>query len=114
MDVRVFDDKAAAITGFCELVVEAQPSTFVLTGGTTAGDAYRLLASDGWRERLDWPSMRLFFGDERCVPPDSSDSNYQLVAETLLSGVTAGVVERMRGEAPDREAEADRYGALVP
>jgi 6-phosphogluconolactonase len=114
MDVRVFEDRETAIRGFCELVVEARPSTFVLTGGTTAGDAYRLLASGGWRDRLPWGEMRLFFGDERCVPPDSPDSNYRLVQETLLQGVTPAAVERMRGEEPDREAEADRYGALLP
>ncbi len=114
MDVRVFEDRAAAIQGFCELLVAARPSTFVLTGGTTAGDAYTLLASDGWRDRLPWDELTLYFGDERRVPPDSSDSCYRLVAETLLEGVTPKAVERMRGEADDPEAEADRYGALIP
>jgi 6-phosphogluconolactonase len=36
------------------------------------------------------------------------------VAETLLSGVTPAGVERMRGEEPDGDAEADRYGSLLP
>jgi 6-phosphogluconolactonase len=114
MDVQVFEDRSAAILGFCELLVEARPSTVVLTGGTTAGDAYTLLASDGWRDRLPWGEATLYFGDERRVPPDSPDSCYRLAADTLLAGVTPKAVERMRGEADDPEAEADRYGALIP
>jgi 6-phosphogluconolactonase len=114
MDVRIFDSRSAAIEGFCELLVEARPSTFVLTGGTTAGDAYSLLASEGWRDRLPWSEMTLFFGDERRVPPESSDSCYHVAATTLLEGVTPKAVERMRGEADDPEAEADRYGSLIP
>jgi 6-phosphogluconolactonase len=114
MDLRVFEDRAAAIQGFCELLVEARPSTFVLTGGTTAGDAYALLSSDGWRDRLPWDEITLFFGDERRVPPDSPDSCYHVAATTLLPRVTPKAVERMRGEAEDPDAEADRYGALIP
>jgi 6-phosphogluconolactonase len=114
MDVRVFEDRAATIRAFCELVVAAQPSTFVLTGGTTAGDAYRLLSSDEWRERLDWANMTLLFGDERRVPPDSPDSCFHLAEQTLLQRVRPKAVERMRGEAHDPDREADRYGALVP
>jgi 6-phosphogluconolactonase len=114
MDVRVFDDRAATVHAFCELVVEAQPSTFVLTGGTTAGAAYELLSSDDWRGRLDWGRMTLLFGDERRVPPDSSDSCFHLAQETLLTHVRPSAVERMRGEAHDPDAEAERYGALVP
>ena len=58
--------------------------------------------------------MTLYFGDERRVPPDDEGSCYRLVRETLLRGVTPAGVERMRGEEPDGDAEAERYGALLP
>ncbi len=45
----------------------------------------------------------VFFGDERCVPPDHSDSNYRMANETLLSSVPARV-HRMPGESCDAEA----------
>ncbi len=48
------------------------------------------------------------------MPPDSPDSNYRLVAETLLAGVRPGRVERMLGEAADPDAEATRYAGLIP
>jgi 6-phosphogluconolactonase len=114
MNLDVSRDADAAIERACELIVDAAPRSLVLTGGTTAGAAYVLLASPAWRERLDWSQVTLYFGDERRVPPDDPGSCYRLVAETLLTGVTPARVERMRGEEPGGEAEADRYGALLP
>jgi 6-phosphogluconolactonase len=114
LDLRVHETRDAAVDAFCEQIWEAAPRTLVLTGGSTAGDAYRMLAEPANRDRLDWGQVELLFGDERRVPPDSRDSNYLLVAETLLSGVRPGRVERMRGEAADPEAEARRYEGLIP
>ena len=114
MNLDVSPGPDAAIARLCELIAGAAPESLVLTGGTTAGAAYELLASEAWRTRLDWSRVTLYFGDERCVPPDDEGSCYRLVAETLLRGVTPAGVERMRGEEPDGDAEADRYGALLP
>jgi 6-phosphogluconolactonase len=114
MNIDVSPDGDAAIERLCELIAGAAPRSLVLTGGTTAGAAYNLLASDAWRERIEWSQVTLYWGDERRVPPDDDGSCYRLVAETLLAGVTPAAVERMRGEEPDGDAEADRYGALLP
>jgi 6-phosphogluconolactonase len=113
MNLDVSPDADAAIERLCELIVEAAPRSLVLTGGTTAGAAYRLLASEAWRDRLDWSPITLYFGDERRVPPDDEGSCYRLAMETL-AGVTPARVKRMRGEEPDGDAEADRYAALLP
>jgi 6-phosphogluconolactonase len=113
-DIRVHDTRDAAVDAVCELIWEAAPRTLVLTGGSTAGDAYRLLAESENRDRVDWGLVELLFGDERRVPPDSRDSNYRLVAETLLRGVRPGRVERLLGEAADPDAEALRYAGLIP
>jgi 6-phosphogluconolactonase len=114
VNTRVHAERRSAVEALCEHVVALQPRTLVLTGGSTAGDAYRLLASPPWRPRLPWDEMTLLFGDERRVPPTSDDSNYRLAEQTLLAGVTPAAVERVRGEAADPDAEADRYGALIP
>jgi 6-phosphogluconolactonase len=53
-----------------------------LSGGTTPGGTYERLAV----EVGDWSAVELWFADERCVPPDDEESNYRLVAETLLAG----------------------------
>jgi 6-phosphogluconolactonase len=112
LDVSASQDEA--IERLCELIVAAVPRSLVLTGGTTAGAAYDLLASDAWRDRIDWSQVTLYFGDERRVPPDDPGSCYRLARETLLAGVTPVGVERMRGEEPDGDDEASRYAALLP
>ena len=114
MNLDVSPTSDAAVGRLCELIAGAAPGTLVLTGGTTAGAAYELLASDAWRARVDWSRVTLYFGDERRVPPDDEGSCYRLVSETLLRGVTPAGVERMRGEEPDGDAEALRYGSLLP
>jgi 6-phosphogluconolactonase len=114
MNLDISPTGADAVDHLCDRIVAAAPRNLVLTGGTTAGAAYTQLASETWRDRLEWPAMTLYFSDERCVPPDDEGSCYRLVAETLLRGVTPACVERMRGEEPDADAEAERYGALLP
>jgi 6-phosphogluconolactonase len=73
------------------------------------------LAGPEWRERIPWSRTRVFWGDERCVPPDDSRSNYRLARETLLDHVPlpAANVHRMRGELEDRQAAADEYAAAI-
>lgn len=60
--------------------------TIVLAGGETPRTLYRLLA-DEYQERLPWPKIHLFWGDERYVPPDHSDSNLAMAHEILISRV---------------------------
>lgn len=57
-----------------------------LAGGSTPSDLYRLLAGEPYRTQVDWTRVRLFFGDERCVPPADPASNLYLVQQTLLAG----------------------------
>ena len=55
-----------------------------LSGGGTAEECYAALAG---RTDLDWASVDVYLGDERCVPPDDADSNHRMVTETLLDVV---------------------------
>ncbi len=57
----------------------------------------------------------MLFADERAVPPDDPQSNFRLVRERLLArvGIPAAHVHRMRAEAPDLEAAAREYEALL-
>jgi 6-phosphogluconolactonase len=49
----------------------------------------------------------LWFGDERCVAPDDPESNYRLVAGSLLPGAVGARVHRVDGMAePDAGAAA--------
>lgn len=80
-----------------------------LSGGNTPRPLYELLAAAPYRDALDWPHIEIWFGDERCVPPDAPRSNFRMVRETLLQyvPVPAANVHRMRGESPPTEAARD-------
>ena len=83
---------------------------WALAGGETPRATYAKLALPPWSERVDWRRTWVFFGDERAVPPDHPDSNYQMAHVTLLSKVPipAAQVLRIRGEAGDLEVEIGR------
>ncbi len=81
-----------------------------LTGGRSPGRAYQLAAE----REPDWSKASLWWGDERCVPPDDDRSNYKLARENLLDRLEAQPkeVHRIRGEL-GAEAAADEYDALL-
>ena len=86
-----------------------------LAGGSTPKAMFALLAAEPMRSQVDWPSVRFFFGDERCVPPDHADSNYGMARKNLFDplGIAAGNVYRMRGEAAPEEAALEYQTILL-
>jgi len=80
-----------------------------LSGGSTPKPMFEKLGGP-LRGELDWSHVHLWWGDERCVPPDHVESNFRMVRETLLGAIALpdAQVHRIRGEAPDRLAEAAR------
>lgn len=87
----------------------------VLAGGNTPRPLYEKLAAAPFRDALDWSRIHLWFGDERCVPPDSPRSNYRMVEQVLLRHVPlpAENIHRMHGEAPPPVAADDYQRALL-
>jgi 6-phosphogluconolactonase len=67
-----------------------------LSGGSTPKILYASLAGAD----LDWSRVHLFFGDERCVPPDDEQSNYRMAREALISKIEipAANVHRIQAE----------------
>jgi 6-phosphogluconolactonase len=84
-----------------------------LSGGSTPKAMHNLLASK-YKDQIDWNKVEIYFGDERCVPPEHSDSNYKMARETLLSKVPIPEqnVYRMRGEIQPEDA-AKEYGMML-
>jgi 6-phosphogluconolactonase len=116
--VLIFDDAEAvaraAAARIAEIAVESVEArgrfSVALSGGTTPRRIYELLAGEAFRTRIDWSKAHVFFGDERCVPPDDEESNYRMANETLLSlvNVAREHVHRMIGEG-DAVANARLY-----
>ena len=110
------DAAAGAIVDAALQAVAARDRfTIVLSGGATPRATYMRLAALPFAERMPWDRTWVFFGDERCVPPDHPDSNYRMANEALLSKVAipADHVCRMRGEAEDPEAAATGYARTL-
>jgi 6-phosphogluconolactonase len=58
-----------------------------LSGGSTPRRTYQLLATERFRDRVNWQQVHIFWGDERGVPPEDPRSNYRLAREVLLARV---------------------------
>lgn len=113
-----FDLNQRAAECFIQLANEAAARTgrfsVALSGGSTPKALYTLLAAEKYRERIPWPKVHLFWGDERCVPPDHADRNYRMVRESLLSKINlpAENVHRMASEREPKLA-AEEYEAQL-
>jgi 6-phosphogluconolactonase len=85
-----------------------------LSGGRTPVGIYTLLAKAPFASQIPWARVHLFWGDERCVPPDHPDSNYRMTREFLLDHVPIppANVHRMPGEMDPVEAAARYEGQL--
>jgi 6-phosphogluconolactonase len=115
-DIRIFDDPAKLFLGAAEEFASQATAavrsrgrfTVALSGGSTPKSLYTLLAQT---PSLPWDKIYFFFGDERHVPPDSPESNYRMVRESLLSKVPipAASVFRLAGELPDASDAAKAY-----
>ncbi len=96
--------------------IEQHGAFFVaLAGGTTPKNAYRLLASEPRRSQVDWNHVFVYFGDERCVPPQSGESNYKMAMDAFLRDVNLPPdhVHRMRGEDDPLQAARDYAELLI-
>jgi 6-phosphogluconolactonase len=82
MDVRILEDPADPCA---EMLVEAARAGahIALTGGSTPQRAYAKAAS----LEEDWSRAKLWWGDDRCVPPDDELSNYRMAKEALLDAL---------------------------
>ncbi|MGI9147517.1 MAG: 6-phosphogluconolactonase [Chloroflexota bacterium] len=115
--IRVLPDPQALADAAARHVVErahlaiAERGRFsiALSGGSTPRDLHTRLSSPPLVGQIDWARVHVFFGDERCVPPEDERSNFRMADETLLSKapIPRDQIHRVRGELPPEEAAAD-------
>jgi 6-phosphogluconolactonase len=113
VQIEVVPDPARACAAMM-LGVAAGHGHIVLSGGSTPRAAYKSFVDAVHAVGLDVSGATMWFGDERCVPPDDERSNYRMVRESLLEPLNsdpahpAPTVVRMRGELGPFDA-ADDY-----
>jgi 6-phosphogluconolactonase len=85
-----------------------------LSGGSTPKRVYELLAGPPYRDQVPWDKVHVFWGDERCVPPNDPRSNAHMARQALLDHVPipANQVHPMRGDSDPAEA-ARQYEVLL-
>jgi 6-phosphogluconolactonase len=111
-EVKVLPDANGVARAAAEVIERAARESIaveddfrlVLSGGSTPRLLHEHLADDP--DRVDWGRTMVYFGDERCVPPDDPASNYRMARETLLDRVSPASVHRIRGEIDPSEAAA--------
>ncbi|MFQ5605451.1 MAG: 6-phosphogluconolactonase [bacterium] len=122
-EIDIYPSKPALVTMAAEKIVEIinlsrqrwGDCSVALAGGNTPRDVYSLLASRLYQNRVDWPQVHLFWGDERAVPPDHPDSNFRMVKESLLDQIEIppANVHRMRGEIEPEQAALEYEQVLL-
>lgn len=87
--IEIINSKAADIfvASAQKAILEKGHFTAVLTGGSSPAGIYRLLASDEYKNKIDWNNVFIFWGDERWVPLEDDLSNAKMSYNTLLSHV---------------------------
>jgi 6-phosphogluconolactonase len=110
----------AAAQFFLDAAVKAATARGVariaISGGTTPKAMFTLLADSAgpFLKQVPWDKVDLYWVDERCVPPDNTESNYRMTNEAMLSKVPlpAERVHRMEGEL-EPEIAAARYESTI-
>ena len=93
--ICVYDDYEALSRAAAELFLRQANEAIedhgrfsvALSGGSTPQRAYELLAGPPFNTQVDWGRVHVFWGDERCVPPNDPRSNARMAREKLLDHV---------------------------
>lgn len=116
-DIQIFKDSKNLSRAAADMFVKTTEQAIrmrgrflvALSGGGTPAGLYRLLAKEPYRDQVDWVKTFVFWGDERCVPPDNRGSNYRQAMDILLSHVPIPDenFQRIKGELEPAEASKD-------
>jgi 6-phosphogluconolactonase len=112
-NIKIFDTPELLADSFAEdffnEVKLKEQYNIALSGGSTPKIIFKAL-SENYSNKIEWYKVHCFWGDERCVPPDSQESNYKMTKETLLDkiNIPESNIHRIRGEAEPHK-EAERY-----
>lgn len=110
-DVETLSHAAAAQFTFLvqQKSRDDRPFMVALNGGGTPQRLFELLGQSPYREQINWEVVHIFWGDERCVPPDAPGSNYGQAWQAWLRHVPipATNIHRIQGELTPHAAAAD-------
>jgi len=87
--------------------------SMALSGGSSPQLIFEYLASH-YIDHINWQKVLVFWGDERCVEPESNESNFRMAKESLLDFIPISTINvfRIIGES-NPYIEADRYAEVI-
>ncbi len=118
--VRIFSTLEKLSIYFAKTLLEYVSKTsddrffsLALSGGSTPKVVFESIASN-FKNKINWGKVIIFWGDERCVSPESDESNYKMASESLLKRIPIprANIFRINGE-NDPVTEAKRYSKIV-
>ena len=120
-NIHIFETPEETARAVAEVILEkakektklSLPLNIALSGGNTPKLLFSILANE-YADKMPWHIVRLFWVDERCVPPTDADSNFGMTYTSLLKYVPIhdANIFRMLGEV-DPQKEASHYQSLL-
>ena len=101
-------------TIICEAVASNGICRVALAGGTTPRALYKVLARTGTTDEVPWDKVHIYFGDERDVPLDDVESNYNMAQRALLDHIPVhpSSIHPMRADMGDLPYDGTCYVVL--
>lgn len=115
---NVEDLNNAASTNIANILIQAVhfrgTANIAISGGSSPIGVYQALAQNQCRSSVPWNEVHFFWGDERCVPPESLESNYRQAVDNLLRNIPVSPekIHRIKGEFSPQEAVSDYIHVL--
>jgi 6-phosphogluconolactonase len=99
----------------CKTLSTHERFSIALTGGNTPKKLYGILASDEYKNKIDWSRANIFIGDERFVPFNDDRSNAKMIQQALLDHVAVNPlhVHFMQTENMSAETAANDYEEVL-
>lgn len=91
-ELKIYKDKNDLLNALAETICDSARKAiiargqfnFVLSGGSSPKSLYELLASEKFKNKIDWDSTYFFFGDERFVPKNDPQRNSVMAEKALF------------------------------
>jgi 6-phosphogluconolactonase len=112
-EIKIFPDIESlnhfAAEKFIEIgneTIQRQVIFFVaLAGGSTPKSLYQLLASEPYKNRINWKNIFFFIGDERNVSENDAESNFRMINENLFEPLQIPEINIFRWRAGEKTAK---------
>lgn len=117
MEIIICNNKEEIAKKFSEelqkIIHQSDKVNVALSGGSTPKAIFDFI-SENYKDSISWNNVHFYWGDERCVGPDDSESNFKMTLDHLFSKIDIPIenIHRIKGENDPRK-EAIRYSKIL-